>query len=181
MTKPLGSCTTRLFKLRLTQEESVSCVAVRGLGYLFAHSSPCRSDSFQLSIARFNHIADVTLVDNQEDGEYSCTNNRRLKTDLKGVMGFQGLVQSDWGAGHGTTVQQGLDMDMPMSATPDYSPTELRKVDPADIDEAVTRTCELIACCIATVPSCCADVRVVPIRCSLSQKTAIAWLAGLHF
>lgn len=79
-------------------------------------------------------------TDNQEDGEWSCTNSRRLKADLKGAMGFQGLVQSDWGAGHGTTVKEGLDMDMPMSATPDFSPTELNKVAPADIDDAVTRT-----------------------------------------
>ena len=80
------------------------------------------------------------VTDNQEDGEWSCTNSRRLKADLKGAMGFQGLVQSDWGAGHGTTVKEGLDMDMPMSATPDFSPTELNKVAPADIDDAVTRT-----------------------------------------
>ena len=81
------------------------------------------------------------LTDNQEDGEWSCTNSRRLKADLKGAMGFQGLVQSDWGAGHGTTVREGLDMDMPMASTPDFSPTELSKVAPADIDDAVTRTC----------------------------------------
>lgn len=55
-------------------------------------------------------------------------------------MGFQGLVQSDWGAGHGTTVAEGLDMDMPLTATPDYSPTELAKIDMKDIDDAVTRT-----------------------------------------
>jgi beta-glucosidase len=73
-------------------------------------------------------------------GWVDSTNSRRLATDLKGAMGFQGFVQSDWGAGHGTTVQQGLDMDMPMSATPDYSPDELKKVPPAEIDDAVTRT-----------------------------------------
>lgn len=44
-------------------------------------------------------------------------------------------------------------MDMPMSATPDFSPTELSKVAPADIDDAVTRTCGQIACCRATIDS----------------------------
>ena len=102
------------------------------------------------------------LSDNQEDGEWSCTNSRRLKSDLKGAMGFQGLVQSDWGAGHGTTVKEGLDMDMPMSATSDYSPTELSKVAPADIDDAVTRTC--VSSCYQAVPAS-LDAQIVPTRC----------------
>lgn len=50
---------------------------------------------------------------NKEDGAYSCSNGRRLDTDLREKMGFRGFVQSDWGAVHGTTVDQGLDQDMP--------------------------------------------------------------------
>ena len=56
---------------------------------------------------------------NKEDGVYSCSNKERLARDLKGRMGFQGFVQTDWGAGHATTVAAGLDMDMPMTATND--------------------------------------------------------------
>lgn len=55
-------------------------------------------------------------------------------------MKFHGFVQSDWGAGHGTTVAAGLDMDMPMSATPDYTHEALSKVPEAAIDHAVGRT-----------------------------------------
>ena len=65
---------------------------------------------------------------NKEDGVYSCSNAERLQRDLKKGMAFQGFVQSDWGAGHGTTVEAGLDMDMPMRATPDFAPDELEKV-----------------------------------------------------
>ena len=79
-------------------------------------------------------------ADNQDDGTYSCANAERLTRDLKGKMGFKGFVQSDWGAGHGTTVAQGLDMDMPMRATPDYTHQALAQVAPAAIDHAVGRT-----------------------------------------
>ena len=35
-------------------------------------------------------------------GTYSCENRRSLLEHLKGVLGFQGWVVSDWGADHGT-------------------------------------------------------------------------------
>ena len=80
---------------------------------------------------------------NKEDGVYSCSNAERLQRDLKKGMAFQGFVQSDWGAGHGTTVEQGLDMDMPMSATPDFAPDKLEKVSqllpPACTNQALHR------------------------------------------
>ena len=88
---------------------------------------------------------------NKEDGVYSCSNAERLQRDLKKGMAFQGFVQSDWGAGHGTTVEQGLDMDMPMSATPDFAPDKLEKVSqllpPACTNQALHRAVYL---CLTT-------------------------------
>ena len=122
-----------------------------------------------------NHVAATSVTDNKEDGEWSCTNSRRLTMDLKGAMGFQGLVQSVWGAGHGTTVKEGLDMDMPMSATPDFSPTELSNVAPADIDDAVTRMCGQIACCRVTVDSV---MHILTCRDQFSPTDLLARLLG---
>eukprot|EP01102_Stenamoeba_stenopodia_P018578 TRINITY_DN6835_c0_g2_i1.p1 TRINITY_DN6835_c0_g2~~TRINITY_DN6835_c0_g2_i1.p1 ORF type:complete len:707 (+),score=174.47 TRINITY_DN6835_c0_g2_i1:128-2248(+) len=46
---------------------------------------------------------------------YACENNQTLNTDLKGRMGFQGFIMSDWGATHSTvpSALAGLDMEMP--------------------------------------------------------------------
>ena len=72
---------------------------------------------------------------NKEDGEWSCSNSKRLNDDLKGSLGFNGFVQSDWDAAHATTdLDEGLDMSMPgddgflsnLSASP-------------RVDDAVTR------------------------------------------
>jgi beta-glucosidase len=45
---------------------------------------------------------------------YACENNETLNRDLKGRMGFQGFVMSDWGATHSTvqSANNGLDMKM---------------------------------------------------------------------
>jgi beta-glucosidase len=44
---------------------------------------------------------------------WSCENNGTLGVDLRDRLKFQGFVMSDWGATHSTSIQQGLDMEMP--------------------------------------------------------------------
>ena len=50
----------------------------------------------------------------QPEALYGCENDRTLKQDLKGTMGFGGFVLSDWGATKSTgAVAAGLDVEMP--------------------------------------------------------------------
>ncbi|TLD36524.1 glycoside hydrolase family protein [Venturia nashicola] len=52
---------------------------------------------------------------NQVNNSYSCQNSYLLNNILKGELGFQGFVMSDWAAQHGgvSTSLAGLDMSMP--------------------------------------------------------------------
>lgn len=76
---------------------------------------------------------------NKVSGSFDCSNRKTLH-DLKNTMGFQGFVQSDWGAAHATTVPEGLDQEMP--GAPDnhwLSPNELVQVNSSAIDESAKR------------------------------------------
>jgi beta-glucosidase len=44
---------------------------------------------------------------------WSCENPETLSSDLKGHLGFEGWVMSDWGATHSLSLLQGLDQEMP--------------------------------------------------------------------
>jgi beta-glucosidase len=44
---------------------------------------------------------------------WACENPDTLNRDLKGRMGFNGWVMSDWGATHSTSIMAGLDQEMP--------------------------------------------------------------------
>jgi beta-glucosidase len=44
---------------------------------------------------------------------WACENNSTLLTDYKVRLGFNGWVMSDWGATHSTSINQGLDQEMP--------------------------------------------------------------------
>ena len=46
-------------------------------------------------------------------GNWSCENDATLRRDLKGRLGFDGWVMSDWGATHSTSLARGLDQEMP--------------------------------------------------------------------
>lgn len=46
---------------------------------------------------------------------YSCENPTTLAKNLKKDLNFNGWVMSDWGATHSTSIQQGLDQEMPGS------------------------------------------------------------------
>ncbi|MGA2421328.1 MAG: glycoside hydrolase family 3 C-terminal domain-containing protein [Candidatus Acidiferrum sp.] len=51
---------------------------------------------------------------NRVNGPFACGNADTLKTLLKGELGFQGFVTSDWGAVHSVSfINEGLDMEMP--------------------------------------------------------------------
>ena len=47
------------------------------------------------------------------DARHSCGNSGTLQRDLKGRLGFQGYVMSDWDATHSSSINEGLDMEMP--------------------------------------------------------------------
>ena len=47
------------------------------------------------------------------DARHSCENNDTLQRDLRGRLGFQGYVMSDWGATHSSSINEGLDVEMP--------------------------------------------------------------------
>ena len=55
---------------------------------------------------------------NEINGSYGCQNSKTLNGLLKGELGFQGFVVSDWGAQHSglASAEAGLDMVMPSSA-----------------------------------------------------------------
>jgi beta-glucosidase len=51
---------------------------------------------------------------NKVNGTFACHSKKVLHQDLKGTMGFQGFVMSDWGAVHSSAaVLGGSDMEMP--------------------------------------------------------------------
>lgn len=61
------------------------------------------------------NVASVMCSYQRINGSYGCQNSKTLNGLLKGELGFQGYVQSDWGATHSgvASVDAGLDMDMP--------------------------------------------------------------------
>jgi len=60
-------------------------------------------------------VGSVMCAYNKVNNTYSCENEQTLNADLKGTMGFQGWVMSDWGATHSTVkaANAGLDQQMP--------------------------------------------------------------------
>jgi beta-glucosidase len=60
-------------------------------------------------------VGSVMCSYNQINGVYGCENEDTLGRILKQELGFQGFVQSDWGAAHSgpNSILAGLDMDMP--------------------------------------------------------------------
>ena len=59
-------------------------------------------------------VSSIMCSYNKINGPYSCGNPETLKKILKGQVGFEGFVTSDWGATHATDfINAGLDMEMP--------------------------------------------------------------------
>ncbi|PYI04612.1 putative beta-glucosidase [Aspergillus sclerotiicarbonarius CBS 121057] len=64
-------------------------------------------------------VAAVMCSYNRLNQTYGCQNSKTLNGLLKGELGFQGYVMSDWGATHSGAfaVNSGQDMDMPGTAS----------------------------------------------------------------
>ncbi|CEI61924.1 putative beta-glucosidase M [Fusarium venenatum] len=62
-------------------------------------------------------LASVMCSYNRANGSYACQNSKLLNGLLKGELGFQGFVVSDWGAQHSgmASALAGLDVAMPSS------------------------------------------------------------------
>ena len=58
-------------------------------------------------------VSSIMCSYNKVNGPYSCGNPETLKKILRGEVGFEGFVTSDWGATHATDfINAGLDMEM---------------------------------------------------------------------
>lgn len=60
-------------------------------------------------------VGSVMCSYNKINGFWSCENPETLQLDFKERIGFKGWVMSDWGATHSTSINQGLDQEMPGS------------------------------------------------------------------
>ena len=60
-------------------------------------------------------VSSVMCSYNRLNGSQACQNSKAQNGLLKGELGFQGYIQSDWGGTHSgiASVESGLDMDMP--------------------------------------------------------------------
>lgn len=61
------------------------------------------------------NVASIMCSYQRLNGSYVCQNSKAQNGILKGELGFQGYVMSDWGATHSgvASIEAGLDMDMP--------------------------------------------------------------------
>lgn len=58
-------------------------------------------------------VGSIMCSYNKINGKWSCENEETLTRDLRGRLGFDGFVMSDWGAVHNLTdITKGLDQDM---------------------------------------------------------------------
>src|SRR5271170_8388291 len=59
-------------------------------------------------------VSSIMCSYNRINGPFACGNAATLKTILKGELGFNGFITSDWGAVHSVSfINKGLDMEMP--------------------------------------------------------------------
>jgi len=76
---------------------------------------------------------------NKVDGKYACSNSYILNDVLKGELGFEGFVQSDWWAVHEASFLEGLDQEMPGRAPELFLSPMNTSRHPERVDDAVTR------------------------------------------
>lgn len=59
-------------------------------------------------------VASAMCAYNRINGDWACENDALQNSILRGELGFQGFITSDWGAVHGpSAIAQGLDLEMP--------------------------------------------------------------------
>jgi beta-glucosidase len=64
-------------------------------------------------------VSSIMCSYNRINGAFACGNAETLKTILRGELGFQGFVTSDWGGVHDVDfINQGLTMEMPGEVSP---------------------------------------------------------------
>ena len=84
-------------------------------------------------------VASFMCAYNLVNGTHACGNDELLRRDLKGRMGFEGFVMSDWWAVHDVDYPNaGLDMDMP-GDDGNFGDANLERLDPAVVDDMVAR------------------------------------------
>merc|ERR1711861_44523 len=81
-------------------------------------------DSLMCSYNKINHV-------------WSCENEETLGIDLKQRLNYTGYVMSDWGATHSTSIQQGLDQEMPTNLH--FNDKKLKNVNESLISDSVVR------------------------------------------
>ncbi|KAM4057181.1 fibronectin type III-like domain-containing protein [Hirsutella rhossiliensis] len=88
----------------------------------FRQTGESQGEGFNISEALSSNVDDKTLHElyawpfvDAINNSYGCQNSRLLNAVLKGEMGFQGFVMSDWQAQHSgaASAVAGLDMTMP--------------------------------------------------------------------
>eukprot|EP00966_Prymnesium_polylepis_P323090 7379307-Prymnesium_polylepis.1 len=75
---------------------------------------------------------------NKINGQYACGSHKVLVDDLKGKMGFEGWVMSDWWAIHDPAASaNGVDQEMP--GTGDFAPDRMSAegADPAEMSRRI--------------------------------------------
>eukprot|EP00429_Kryptoperidinium_foliaceum_P017675 CAMPEP_0176044960 /NCGR_PEP_ID=MMETSP0120_2-20121206/22316_1 /TAXON_ID=160619 /ORGANISM="Kryptoperidinium foliaceum, Strain CCMP 1326" /LENGTH=823 /DNA_ID=CAMNT_0017378365 /DNA_START=84 /DNA_END=2555 /DNA_ORIENTATION=- len=80
---------------------------------------------------------------NKINGKHACGNSENLIKDLKGTMGFEGFVMSDWWALHSFAAEDGVDQEMPGTFTPSieafFTDKNLDTLSDAKIDDMTRR------------------------------------------
>jgi beta-glucosidase len=64
------------------------------------------------------HVGSIMCSYNLAFGQHVCQNGRLLDGILRGQLGFQGFVTSDWGATHSTAPSANAGLDLEMNAAP---------------------------------------------------------------
>lgn len=77
---------------------------------------------------------------NKINGKWSCENKETLTNDLRGKLGFEGFVMSDWGATHDLTdIYAGLDQDMNNNGPDVWNKDTLKGLPEEDMNTSVYR------------------------------------------
>ena len=111
----------------------------------FAHADELYYPPYDAAVAA--GVSGAMCSYNKINGSHACGSRSALKADLKGAMGFNGFVISDWGATHSTSLPEGLDVEMPMASDSIipvgtfhyFDPASLAKLDQSEVDAAAVR------------------------------------------
>lgn len=84
-------------------------------------------------------VSAVMCSYNVVNGVHSCSNQHQLNGVLRGQLGFQGFVQSDWWAAHTNALAAGLDQEMPGTGAKVFYGAKQTALYPELADESVLR------------------------------------------